>query len=350
MYKYLFIIPCFIILTLSSLQAQTDSYARVLNLMGSRFEVKALAENQAVAQQAVEKAITEITRIEALISSWDSTSQTSLINRNAGIRPVKINLELFELIQRSFKVSQLTGGAFDISYASADRIWKFDGSMTALPSEEAIAQSVARIGYQKIILNQADTTVFLPQKGMKIGFGAIGKGYAANQAQTIMQENGAIGGLVNAGGDLTCWGQSPDPKGWKIGIANPKNRERLRSWIYINEMAVVTSGDYEKFFIVEGQKYAHIIHPGTGYPAQGLQSVSIFCPNAELADALATAVFVMGEKEGMNLINQLNGIECLMINQSDEIIHSKNLSLNHYSNEQTHNQTPHQLIIGKKKP
>ncbi|MCB0843981.1 MAG: FAD:protein FMN transferase [Bacteroidetes bacterium] len=318
--------------------------------MGSRFEIRAIATDDSVAKTAVIQAIEEIKRIESLISSWDPHSQTSEINRMAGVRPVKVSNELFQLISRSLKVSQLTGGAFDISYASADRIWKFDGSMTALPSEEEVAQSVARIGYQKIILNPADTSVYLKEEGMKIGFGAIGKGYAATRAKEIMNQAGATGGLVNAGGDLTCWGESPHPQGWKIGIANPRNRDQLISWISVNDLAVVTSGDYEKFFFLEGKKYAHIIHPKTGYPVQGLQSVSIFCANAELADALATAVFVMGEKEGLALINQLNGIECLIINDKDEMIHSDNLSLNPYSEKKEGNSSPHQLIIGKKKP
>ena len=155
--------------------------------------------------------------------------------------------------------------------------------------------------------------------------------------------------LVNAGGDLTCWGKSPDPEGWKIGIANPKARETLISWVYVKDQAIITSGDYEKFFMLHGQKYAHIIHPKTGYPAQGLQSVSIFCANTELADALATAVFVMGEEEGLALINQLNGIECLMINDLDEIIHSDNLKMNYYQDQVTKNENS-ELIIGKKKP
>lgn len=327
-------------------QGQASVFSRELLLMGSRFEITAMAQDDPTARECVEAAIAEITRIEDLISEWDSASQTSEVNRQSGKRPVKVDIELLNLIRRSNKVSGLTGGAFDISFASADRIWKFDGSMKTLPSEEEISKSVARIDYRKIIVNPEDTTVYLPETGMKIGFGAIGKGYAANQAKIVMQQHGATGGLVNAGGDLICWGKSPGPNGWRVGIANPKARNQLVAWMEINNMAVVTSGDYERFVILNGKKYAHIINPKTGWPVSGLQSVTIICADAELADALATAVFVMGEKEGLALINQLKGVECMMINEHDEIIKSESLQMYFYQQPPKTGDTP-ALIIGQ---
>ncbi|MEZ4774177.1 MAG: FAD:protein FMN transferase [Bacteroidia bacterium] len=325
---------------------QTATFSRELILMGSRFEITAIANDDSTARESVDLAIEEISRIEDLISEWDSASQTSEINRQAGKQPVKVSQELFTLIRRSNKVSALTGGAFDITFASADRIWKFDGSMKTLPSKEEIARSVAKIDYQKIVVNPSDTSIFLSEAGMKMGFGGIGKGYAANQAKTIMQQRGATGGLVNAGGDLICWGKSPGPNGWRVGIANPKARNQLVAWMEINNMAVVTSGDYERYVILNGKKYAHIINPKTGWPVSGLQSVTIICADAELADALATAVFVMGEKEGMALINQLKGVECMMINDKDEILKSESLKMYFYHEQPQSGETP-QLIIGQ---
>jgi thiamine biosynthesis lipoprotein len=171
-----------------------------------RFEITAIATDSTKAWQGVQAAVSEIIRIEKLISSWDSLSQTSAINRMAGIQPVKVSHELFALIKRSLKISRLTLGAFDISYASMDKIWQFDGSMTTLPAPEQVAASVAKVGYQNIVLNENDTTVFLKLPGMKIGFGAIGKGYAANRAKVVMTALNIQSGLVNAGGDLLCWG------------------------------------------------------------------------------------------------------------------------------------------------
>ena len=308
---------------------QKQSHTKVLLLMGSRFELTAVSPDQDKAMKAIEAAITEIKRIENLISSWDTNSQTSEVIKNSGVKPVVVDQELFNLIRRSIKISKLTGGAFDISYASMDKIWRFDGQMTELPDSSAVAASVAKINYKNIILNPEKRSVFLKEKGMKIGFGAIGKGYAANKALGIMSKMNLTGALVNASGDLISWGKDEGDKDWKIGIVNPKQKEKVFSWLNINEAAVVTSGNYEKYVTINGQKYSHIIDPRTGYPVKGLSSVSIICPNAELADALATSVFVLGKEKGLELINRLKGIECLMITDKQELLTSENLQLDY---------------------
>ncbi len=317
-----------VFLSLTSL-GQKESHTKVLLLMGSRFELTAISRNQENANKAIEAGITEIKRIEKLISSWDPNSQTSEIIRNAGIKPVIVDQELFNLIRRSIKVSELTHGAFDISYASMDKVWRFDGEMKQLPDSSVVAASVAKINYKNIILNPDTRTVFLKDKGMKIGFGAIGKGYAANKALDIMSKMNLSGALVNASGDLISWGKNEDGKDWKVGIVNPKQKEKVFSWLNISETAVVTSGNYEKFVKINGETYSHIIDPRTGYPVKGLSSVSIICPNAELADALATSVFVLGKEKGLELINQLKGIECLLITDKQELFTSKNLHLDY---------------------
>lgn len=301
--------------------------------MGSRFEFTAIANDSLMAKAAIKAGINEVKRIEKLISSWDPQSQTSGINAHAGMKPVKVDAELFNLIKRSKKVSELTRGAFDISYASMDKIWRFDGSVQSLPAKEDIENSVAKIDYQDIILNEEQSTVFLKEKGMKIGFGAIGKGYAANRAKAVMQDHGIKNGVVNAGGDLITWGKPKSNINWTVGIADPKNKNKIMSWLDVSNMAVVTSGNYEKFVIIEGERYSHIIDPRTGLPSKGLKSVTIICPDAELADALATSVFVLGQENGLNLIERLKGIEGLLITDNDEIVTTKNLELNYYNNQ-----------------
>ncbi|MEM7373440.1 MAG: FAD:protein FMN transferase [Bacteroidota bacterium] len=304
-----------------------------LSLMGSAFSFTAIHESDTLAWEAIQAGIAEVQRIEALISSWNPSSQTSLVNRMAGKQPVKVEQELFNLIRRALKVAELTGGAFDPTFAAIDQVWAFDGSMTALPTAEAVARSVEKIDYKKVILKQEDTTVYLSESGMKIGFGAIGKGYAANRAKQIMRGMGIHSGLVNAGGDLIAWGTKGQEQDWQIGIADPQNHEQIVAWLNINGLAVVTSGDYERFVMIDGLRYGHIIDPRTGYPAKGLSSVSILCPDAELADALATAVFVMGREKGLPLINQLRGIEALLITDEGEILKSKQLQLQEQSSE-----------------
>ncbi|MCP4121076.1 MAG: FAD:protein FMN transferase, partial [Bacteroidetes bacterium] len=290
--------------------AQLFDHSDTRDYMGTVFTITAIANDNATAKAAVDAAFDEVVRIEKLISSWDSDSETSMINENAGIQPVSVSRELYDLIYRSKMVSELTDGIFDISFASIDKIWQFDGSMTELPSEASIAHSVSKIDYEHVQLNAEDTSVFLEEEGMKIGFGAIGKGYAANRCKAVMKSLGAKSGIVNAGGDLTCWGNQKNGQPWTIGIVNPVMKHSALSWLEISNTAVVTSGNYERFAEFDGKRYCHIINPVTGWPAEMLTSVTIICPDAELADALATAVFIMGADDGITFINQLKDIEC----------------------------------------
>ena len=313
--------------TLPDTTSQLQVFQRTLKLMGSRFDLTVVAENQAKGDEYMDLAIAEITRIERLISSWDPNSQTSMINKNAGLAPVKVDRELFNLIERAIKISKLTQGAFDISYASMDRIWKFDGSVMEMPSEEAIKQSVARVGYQNILLDPEKGTVFLKKEGMKIGFGAIGKGYAADMAKALLLKHGVTSGIINASGDLNAWGTQPDGKDWMVAIVNPLNKNKVFSWLPVRDQAVVTSGNYEKFIILNGERYTHIIDPRTGYPSKGVRSATIFTKNAELADALATSIFVMGVETGIDFVNQLKGVECIIVDDDNKIITSENIAL-----------------------
>ena len=313
--------------TLSSF-CQSSTAKQKATFMGSYFEVVAVGEDKELLAKAIDSAWIEIKRIEKLISSWDSTSQTAQINKNAGIQPVKVDGELFDLIKRSIKVSKLTQGAFDITYASMDKLWDFKNPSLVIPSEEEIIKATALIGYEKILLKDDNNSVYLLLKGMKIGFGAIGKGYAANRAKVIMHNMGIENGLVNAGGDLTAWGHKANGDNWKVGIADPKKKGDIFSFLTISNGAVVTSGNYERFVIIDKKRYAHIINPKTGYPTTGLKSVTILCPDTELADALATSVFVLGKEKGMQLINQLNEIECILVTDENEILTSENINLN----------------------
>lgn len=310
-----------------------QAHKRTLKLMGSQFDITVVAKTTVQANKYIDTAVAEISRIEKLISSWDINSQTSEINRNAGIKAVKVDRELFNLIERGVKISKLTDGAFDISYASMDKIWYFDGSMTELPSEVEIKKSVEKIGYQNIILDKVEHTVFLKLEGMKIGFGAIGKGYAADMAKALLISKGVPSGIINASGDLNTWGTQPNGKDWMVAIVNPLNKKKVFSWMPVNNSAVVTSGNYEKYVTFNNTLYSHIIDPRTGYPATGILSVSIFTKTAELADALATSIFVMGKEIGLDFIDQLKGVECIIVDENNNIIKSKGIQLNPSKND-----------------
>jgi FAD:protein FMN transferase len=292
-------------------------------LMGGRFDITIVAKDSLLAEQSIDEVIAEISRIEFLISDWKPTSQVSEVNQNAGIRPVKVDKEVFELTQRAIQFSKITNGGFDISFAAMDRIWKFDGSMTEMPSAEAIKKSVEKVGYKNIILDSINCSIFLKLKGMKIGFGALGEGYATNKCQEMMVAKGIKAGIVNATGDMSTWGKQPNEKPWNIGITNPFHPEDLLGVIPLTG-AITTSGSYEKFVLFDGIRYSHIINPSTGYPVTGLCSVTVLGPNAETCNGLSTSLMVLGKKAGLELLNKYSDYSCLIITDKGKVVKSKN--------------------------
>jgi FAD:protein FMN transferase len=296
--------------------------------MGNRFEISVVAELEEAAAYYIDCAITEISRIERLLTTFADTSQANLINQNAGITPVRVDMEVLELIERANKLSDLTQGAFDLSYGSIDkRLWNFDQNMTSLPDAATAREMVRLINYKNIIVDKAKQTVFLKEKGMRIGFGGIGKGYAAEKAKALLKSMGVSAGIINAAGDLATWGNQPNGKPWTIGIADPEQAQHPFSALDITNMAIATSGNYEKFVTIEGKKYSHTIDPKTGLPVTGIKSVSIISPNAEIADALATPVMVMGIEAGLYLIDQLPGISCIIIDEYNKLYTSSNVKV-----------------------
>lgn len=314
------------------MQIRTDigltAFRRSVRLMGNAFEITVVAEDESWAMAKISLAIAEIRRIESLLTTFNEDSQTNQINRQASVAPVRVDLEVFELIRRSIRISGITDGAFDITYGSIDkRLWNFDPSMTSLPDEATAKSMVRLINYRHILLDEVNSTVMLKEKGMRIGFGGIGKGYAAEMARALLQREGVQSGIVNASGDLTTWGNQPDGTPWTIGIAHPDNAHLPFSYMNISGLAVATSGNYEKFAVIGGKKYSHTINPRTGLPVTGIKSVTIISPNAEIADAMATPVTIMGIRAGLNMINQIHYLGCIIIDDNNNIYTSQNINL-----------------------
>ncbi len=308
--------------------AESTLHKQAVKLMGNRFEITVVVDDPQKGEALIQKAIDEIKRIEKLLTTFNEESETNLINANAGIAPVKVSKEIIQLIARSIKISLLTQGAFDISYGSIDKkLWNFDTNLKSLPDAETAKKSVRLINYRNIIIDEEKCTVFLTQIGMRIGFGGIGKGYAAEKAKQILLSEGVENGIVNASGDLTTWGHQPDGKPWTVGIAHPDMADTPFSYLNITNKAIATSGNYEKYAIINGKKYSHTIDPRTGLPVTGIKSVTIICNNAEMADALATPVTIMGIEAGLFLINQLIGIGCVIIDDNNKVFTSKNIHL-----------------------
>ncbi len=313
------------------ISGQGENYVTVkrsLKLMGTPFDITVISVDEELGYIYIQEAIAEIQRIESLISSWDPESETSKINANAGIKPVEVSWELFKLIERSIQISEITNGAFDISYTALEDIWKFDGSMKILPSMEKINGTLSKVGYKNIIVNSKDQTVYLTKKGMRISFGGIGKGFAADKAKALLVSKEVKAGIINIGGDITTWGTKANGQKWLIGIVNPERKGSLFSWLPILESSVATSGGDADYMIVNDKKYTQILNPKTGYPSSGIHSVSVFAKSAELSDALATAIFVMGKDAGLALINQLGDTEVIIVDDSDKLSKSNGIILN----------------------
>jgi thiamine biosynthesis lipoprotein len=299
-----------------------------LRLMGNRFELTVMEPDAGKADWLIELAITEIRRIEAVFSTFLPDSETNRINEMAGISPVEVSAEMIGLIQRAQRISALTQGAFDLSYGSIDkRFWNFDQTMKTLPDAAVARKAVRLINFRNIEVDPLNRTVFLKEKGMRIGFGGIGKGYAADRAKEVLTKEGVTSGIVNASGDLTAWGKQENGEPWTIGIADPNAANHLFSYINITDMSVATSGNYEKFVEINGKRYSHTIDPRTGMPVSGIKSVTIISPFAELSDALATPVMIMGAEIGLDMLNQMKQVAALIIDDSNRLKTTRNIQL-----------------------
>lgn len=302
-------------------------HKRSLRLMGNTFSFSIVAGDETFAAESLDAAVSEIRRIERLLTTFDSDSQTNRVNARAGLGPVQVDAEVFALIKRSINISNLTQGAFDLTYGSIDKsLWNFDVNMTALPDPALAKEAVRLISYRNIILDEKECTVFLKHRGMRIGFGGIGKGYAADRARDVLKARGISGGIVNAAGDLTTWGRQPNGNAWTIGIADPNTKSPF-SYLDLTDLSMATSGDYEKFVTIGGKRYSHTISPKTGMPVSGIKSVTIISPIAELSDAMTTPVMVMGVQTGLHMINQMNQIACILVDDDNQIHTSTNISI-----------------------
>ena len=301
-------------------------YRIIEKLMGSVFELVIIHEDENFAQYCLESGIKEIKRLEEKLSEFRNNSVTSFINQNAGINPITVDEETFTLIKRCVQLSYLTQGAFDITVSPLKEIYNFRNKNFKLPSKEKISEALQKTGYQNILLKD-NNCVFLKNKGMKISFAAIGKGYAADKVIRLWKNAGVKNGVVNASGDLTVMGKNKMNDDWRIGIPDPGDRKNILFHVPVNDASVATSGNYEQYFISNGKKYSHNINPKTGLPLANIKSATVISPSAELSDALATAISVMGEKTGLHFINQLPNTHAIIIDNKNEIYYSEKINL-----------------------
>lgn len=297
-----------------------------LKLMGSAFEIIVIEDNQILAEKLLKEAVEEIKRIENELTEFDENSFTSLININAGFQPVKVTEEVYQLLKRCQNISHITQGAFDITVSPLKKLYNFKNGDFTFPEKNKIQNVLKLTGFEHLKL-LPENTVYLTKKGMRISFAAIGKGYAADCVKKKWKQQLIKGGAVNASGDLCVFGNQEDGNPWKIGIQHPDDKNKMLFSIPLREGAIATSGDYEQYFIKDGIRFSHTIHPKTGLPIKGIKSVSILHSSAELCDALATAVYVMGAEVGLHFINQLPNTHAVIINSENKVFLSDNIEV-----------------------
>lgn len=306
----------------SEYSSEYPSITRSVSLMTTTVEFKILltqSESSTLADQAITDAVKEIKRITAVFSEWEPTSSISAINNNAGRHAIKVEPEVFRLISEAIHISRLSQGKFDITFKSAGKLWNFRQHI--IPSNNELKKAVGAIDYRKVILDKEEQTVFLTNTHTQIGLGGIAKGYAIDRAAQVMRQAGFEVFYINAGGDLYA-SSGTQGKRWKVGVQDPDDDNKLIALIPIANAAVATSGDYERYFEQDGVRYHHIIDPATGQPARLSRSVTIISARAYMADALATAVFVLGPEQGMALIHKLDGVEAIIIGADGQLQNS----------------------------
>lgn len=305
--------------------APLAEHRKQARLMGSAFEFVTVTEADAP-DDHLDTAIAEVRRMEALLTEFSDTSHTARLNQAAGIHAVDVDPEVYALLYRCREIARLTQGAFDITAGVLKKLYDFRHAPATLPGRAAIDAALQRVGWDKIVLTPPGQG-YLSVPGMHIGFGAIGKGYAADKVKHVLQQKGVRSGVINASGDLTAWGTRPDGTPWKVGIADPDAPDRVMGWIPVQQASVATSGNYEQYVEINGTRYSHNIDPKTGLPVRGVKSATVVSPSAELSDALATAVTVMGPAVGLHFIDQLPNTHCLIIDDQNRLHTSRHLSI-----------------------
>lgn len=277
------------------------------------------SDSETKAQKAIGAAFKEIERISKLLNFYSEDSEVSLINRHAGERPVKVSSETLEIVSKALYTAENTDGGFDITVGHVVKLWDFQNKI--MPDKNVIKEKLKATGYKNIVLDREQSTVFLKKKGMQIDLGGIIKGYIADKVADVLKKNGIKAGIVSAAGDIKTFGTKPDGSLWKVGIKNPRQKgdnNEIIAVVDLSDMAISTSGDYEKFFIKDGIRYHHILNPETGYPASECQSVTVITRDAVFTDAFSTGIFVLGPKKGMEVLTRL-GLDGIIVDKDGRI-------------------------------
>lgn len=281
-------------------------------------------EDRELASSLEDEVFTEIDRLEKLFSRTIEDSDINLINSFAGEKPAGVNEEVLHVIEKALYYASLSEGYFDPTIAPLIDTWGFLGQQFRLPNQDEIDSAIAMVDFNLIQVDRNSSTVFLPETGMSIELGGIAKGYILDRALDVLKNAGIAHAFINAGGDIGLIGSKPDGEPWRIGVRHPRE-DAIIAVFPLSDGAVVTSGDYQRYFTENGVNYHHLLDPNTGYPARKLVSVTVVADTVLEADALSTAIFIMGPEKGLPLLNSLPGVEGLLITPEFDILLSSGL-------------------------
>jgi FAD:protein FMN transferase len=307
-----------------SSMASSVTLKRTQMHMGTLVTITAVAANKDVSHRSIQAAFDEIKRLEQLLSTWRPDSELSLVNAEAGRQPVQVSSETWEMVYRSLEMARLTSGGFNISLGPAIEAWSVTEGQY-IPDDSELEQLKPLVDWTTIEVNAEKRTIYLPHKGMRIDVGGIGKGYAADRAVEEMKRVGAEAGVVALSGDIKTFGVLPDRRGFPVGIRHPREEGALIAIIDLQDEAISTAGDYERFFERDGVRYHHILDPQTLQPARGCQSVTVIAKEGTTADGLDTGIFVLGPEEGMALVERLPDVEAFIIDANGTMMVSSGL-------------------------
>jgi len=317
------VIVCALGVLIAPVSARAEWFSGERAIMGTRIAVELWAEDRASADRQIESVMQEMHRVDALMSTYKPTSQVSIVNAEAARHPVRVDADLFGLLQTALEYSRLTEGAFDITYASVGYLYDFRRAIK--PSDEAIAQALPAVDYRHVVLDPAASTVRFTQPGVRIDLGGIAKGWAVDRGIEILRATGVQHAMVTAGGDTRIIGDRFG-KPWMVGIRDPRDEHKVVVRIPLEDAALSTSGDYERFFEAQGVRYHHILEPSTGKPARGVRSVTVIGPSATRTDGLSKTIFVLGIERGMRILDGLGDVDAIAIDDKGQVFYSRGLT------------------------
>ena len=303
---------------------EDKKHSRTMLIMDTQVDITYYHPSAQVAQTEMTKIFAEMQRLENILSRHITGSDLQRINEAAGAVPVEVNPETLSVLRSALEFAELSDGAFDPTVAPLLQVWGFGEDSPTVPTDEELVQARELVNYRLVEMDLDKGTVFLPVVGMQLDLGGIAKGYIVDQGQKLARET-ATANFINAGGDISTGGRKPTGEDWRVAVQHPQNRDRLLAIITMEEGSVATSGDYQRYFEVEGVRYHHILDPHTGMPADELTSVTVVAADTMTADAISTAIFVLGGEKGIALVERLPAVDAIVVDYSGVPIYTSGL-------------------------